>query len=258
MADRALHLVHVQLDLPRLMRRAHSRGQALEDLDTGYLLHAWLGETFGPDALRPFVVEHGPGSLRNNESADLRLLAWSDRGAERLRADAQVFASPDAHGVCRWDELASKELPGEWASGRRLGFAVRVCPTVRTRTPPPGRREKKSYERDAFLAELPSLPEDRSGRTREQVYRDWLRIRMERDGVVRVSEVRLDGFRRRRLHRRTQGENRKGRSVDLPEAWMAGELEIADPARFTEWLRAGVGRHRAFGFGMVLLRSGRS
>ena len=35
---------------------------------------------------------------------------------------------------------------------------------------------------------------------------------------------------------------------------MTGELEVGDSERFLHLLARGVGRHRTFGFGMLLLR----
>jgi CRISPR system Cascade subunit CasE len=243
-----LHLVQVSVDLAGLMRRARDRGQRLDELDTGYLLHGWLEETFGPGRLRPFRIEHGRGSEKapDDPSPDLRLLAWSEVGEGALQQHVQEFAEPTAaravHGV------ASKLLPETWTEGRRLGFAVRVCPTVRSRVPLPGEAPRDTpHERDAWQPG-PDAP------TREAVYVDWLRSRLDTGGVVSMERAGLDGYRRARLHRRTQGAQRAARQVGLPEAWMSGVLVIREPARFSEWLRHGVGRHRAFGFGMVVLR----
>ena len=39
-----------------------------------------------------------------------------------------------------------------------------------------------------------------------------------------------------------------------PDATIHGTLRVSDPDRFAEALRRGVGRHRTYGYGMVLLR----
>jgi CRISPR system Cascade subunit CasE len=46
--------------------------------------------------------------------------------------------------------------------------------------------------------------------------------------------------------------------VSGPDAVLAGQLRVTDPKAFTQLLASGVGRHRAFGFGLLLLRSARS
>lgn len=243
-----LHLVQVSVDLAGLMRRARDRGQRLDELDTGYLLHGWLEETFGPGRLRPFRIEHGTGSEKATDrlSPDLRLLAWSEVDEAVLVQHAKEFAEPTAEKAVR--SVASKALPATWTEGRRLGFAVRVCPTIRSRVPLAGEsRRDAPHERDAWQP-APDAP------TREVVYADWLRSRLEQAGVVTMECAGLDGYRRTRLHRRTQGAHRVARQVSFPEAWMSGVLVVRDPERFTGWLRHGVGRHRAFGFGMVVLR----
>lgn len=39
-----------------------------------------------------------------------------------------------------------------------------------------------------------------------------------------------------------------------PDAVLRGELVITDAAKFTELLASGIGRHKAYGYGMLLLR----
>ena len=46
-----------------------------------------------------------------------------------------------------------------------------------------------------------------------------------------------------------------GAASEGPAALMRGTLVVGDdPAKFAELLRCGVGRHRAYGFGMLLVR----
>jgi CRISPR system Cascade subunit CasE len=47
---------------------------------------------------------------------------------------------------------------------------------------------------------------------------------------------------------------RKKRLVCGPDATFEGRLQIGDPQAFAELVARGVGRYRAFGFGMLLLR----
>lgn len=54
--------------------------------------------------------------------------------------------------------------------------------------------------------------------------------------------------------RRTQGKARRPARPLRPWALLHGTLEVRDPAAFMALLARGVGRHRAFGYGMVLLR----
>lgn len=56
--------------------------------------------------------------------------------------------------------------------------------------------------------------------------------------------------------RRSRAEKGGRRLVNLerPQALMTGEMVIADAAAFAALLARGIGRHRAFGYGMLLLR----
>jgi CRISPR system Cascade subunit CasE len=47
---------------------------------------------------------------------------------------------------------------------------------------------------------------------------------------------------------------RTGNSPEGPDAILRGELVIRDPAEFAKVLAKGVGRHKAYGCGMLLLR----
>jgi CRISPR system Cascade subunit CasE len=51
---------------------------------------------------------------------------------------------------------------------------------------------------------------------------------------------------------------RGGAVSEGPEATFHGTLEITDPVRFADLLARGVGRHRAYGYGMLLLRASNS
>ena len=48
--------------------------------------------------------------------------------------------------------------------------------------------------------------------------------------------------------------SRRLRWVEGPDTVMSGELQTSDPDAFARLLARGIGRHRAFGFGMLLLR----
>jgi CRISPR system Cascade subunit CasE len=46
----------------------------------------------------------------------------------------------------------------------------------------------------------------------------------------------------------------KTKKLDRPQALVKGVLNIADSDAFNRLLARGIGRHRAFGYGMLLLR----
>ena len=91
------------------------------------------------------------------------------------------------------------------------------------------------------------MPDGGSGAAhRERVYAGWLGERC--GAAVRIERWRLAAFRRSRTNR---GD---GLGPIGPDATLHGDLEVADPEAFTQLVRRGVGRHKAYGYGMLLLR----
>ena len=64
-----------------------------------------------------------------------------------------------------------------------------------------------------------------------------------------LESATLASFQRTRAVRRLRGAYSEG-----PDALMRGTLEITDGSAFTKLLAGGIGRHRAYGYGMLLLR----
>ena len=108
----------------------------------------------------------------------------------------------------------------------------------------------KGAEVDAYLVEaMRRFPAGRpplEGRiAREEVYLRWLKERLQ--DAARVDAARIVSFERRKaLRGATQREG--------PEVVWHGELSVLDSSAFSARLASGVGRHAAYGFGMLLLR----
>ena len=151
--------------------------------------------------------------------------------------------------------LESRPMPRAWRAGQRLGFDFRVRPVRRLlRDLETSRgRMARGADVDAFLAEAlrrhPGEPGGMAGegRTREAVYLDWL---AERPGGA----VELDRAGRRLAQFRRTGVLRGRSGLEGPEATIHGTLRVSDPDGFAELLRRGIGRHRTYGYGMLLLR----
>jgi len=257
-----LHLIQLRPDMPRLMRWAASNGVLpRDDDDLGYALHAVLNACFQGLSPAPFALLRDSGAaapmaICARDTEDWRtqgmLLAYSAHDAAALAAQAAAFALPDATVALGLDRLAGKAMPERFAGGRRLGFRVRVRPIVladrdgdRTRT----------REVDSFLAAVAGTAPG-EGPARADVYRDWL-VRHLAEGGAGVEALTLQAFRLSQVHRRTQpdaGQARHLRRQLGPDATFSGTLTVRDPECFSALLARGVGRHRAFGFGMLLLR----
>jgi len=251
-----LHLVQLDLDVSFLMKVARDRGWSIprgnwEDL--GYLIHHQLAAVFQDLAPRPFRAFE-------QKSRWLTVLGYSSASADALRQRADEFGRPAERGACRLDGLHTKPMPASlFETGRKLGFEVRTCPVVRLAKQVElewcgkpavfeAGKELDAYLHRRFLQNSEEVD-------RETVYLDWLRQRF--DGTARVVSAELHAFRRIRVLRRGKRNEEGERDPDIrerPDALMIGTLEVQDGAAFRGLLARGVGRHRAFGFGMLLLR----
>lgn len=256
-----LHLVRVPLDTTRLARWAGERGWTSRGprdfgrFDEGRALHHLVDESFGPGVFRPFRLLVPPRRAVGS------LYAYTDRDVAGLRETAGQVAPPEHLDVLDLDRLAAKPMPAAWRAGQRLGFDVRVRPVRRRRAPlseasAPAGKDRKPFEVDAFLAEAVGRhPEDAegmraAGRSREAVYLDWLAERLDPAAALDRAASRLARFRRLRVAR----DGAPGKAPEGPDAVIHGTLTVNDPAAFADLLARGVGRHRAYGYGMLLLR----
>jgi CRISPR system Cascade subunit CasE len=249
----------MRLHLPQLYALAKERGLSRREVDLGYLVHCQLGELFreSPPRLFALPVAHQPApDLR---SSTLEVVGYSEESAEALLARARTFASPERWAGLVDGSLRSKPMPGRWEAGMELGFEVRVCPVVRSRRAPDGSGPRENpREIDAFLARVEADPESPKGSIdREEVYREWLAARFAAATAVRLEATKVVTLRRERLVRRTQGEHRSAKTLERPDVVFRGRLRVESPEGFNGFLLHGIGRHRAFGFGMLLLRPAR-
>lgn len=244
-----LHLIRLGLRLPALAEWAARRGRMQEaGFDEGRALHHLLGETFGPGALQPFRLLAAPGGR------EASLYGYSATGAEELRETAEAIALPEALAVLPLAGLEAKPMPAVWRAGQRLGFDIRLRPVVRLAKSVPAHADaggrsrparKAGAETDAFLACVLRAAGSAVETTREAVYTDWLADRLA--PAARLVETRLVRFQRSRAVRDDV--------IEGPDATLQGTLEIVAPEAFAGLLARGVGRHRAYGYGMVLLRA---
>ncbi|TSE20596.1 CRISPR-associated protein Cas6/Cse3/CasE [Tepidimonas alkaliphilus] len=226
----ALHLLRLPVDPPRLLRFAFEHGIREEDETLGYTLHAWFAALFGELAPKPFRYLERRGEV----------LAYARRDHVDLLDHAQAFASPQAWQALDAERVASKPMPLTWRSGQRLHLEVLVCPVSR----------KDDEEKDVYLRALDRLGDSAPART--EVYRQWFAAQW--GGAVRLESVELLGMSARsQLLRRDRRHGNRLRHVERPQALFGAEAVVIDGAAFAERLARGIGRHRAFGFGMVLL-----
>lgn len=236
----ALTLLRLQPDLPRLARWAHAGGLRDAAEDPGYALHAATRAALGALAPKPFALRQraGQAELVGYTAADSDALA---------RAAALDCHDPEAAAALRLQDLVVRPMPQDWRSGEHLSFEVRVAPVVRSRA----RADGAYVEVDAaFHPDHAPTPGDR-----DAAYATWLRAQLGRGGAAECLGHEPLRFQLTDMVRRTQAGAgpRHARRGRLPDLTVRGSLRVGDGAAFGALLARGLGRHRAFGFGCLLL-----
>ncbi len=233
-----LHLIHLRPNLNRLLPWAQRQGLVPDrgQGDLGYAFHAALKAAFGESAPQPFSYRAGQG-----------LLAYTAK-AEAMRS-AVTMATPEVADMLGLDVTAQspglliRPFPQSWKVGQLLSFEVRVRPVVR----------KDDKELDAFLSAAQRMSD--AVLSREAVYADWLKRQFQ--NATDLHEVRMTEFSLSTVVRRAAPHaegNRPKLPVQGPAAVFTGVLQVRDSDAFAALVSRGVGRHRAFGFGMLLLK----
>lgn len=237
-----LYMIRFLLDTVRFYDFAKRRGLLSNSCDDGYAVHSLVSELWGEMAPKPFFVS-------GSESKHLTVLAYSVFPKSKLIDRAQAFADPSCYEAVKWEYFSEKQMPSEWGNGLVLGFKVRVCPVKRSS------KGSSGGEKDAYLSHIEyqnSLEgQSRQPMTRFDVYKEWLRARLEKNSSVAVEKVEIDAFQFTKSQRRNQ--KRKVTIIERPDVVLKGELKILDGKSFCSLLEQGVGRHSSFGFGMLLL-----
>jgi len=237
--------VHL-IEMPLSIRALHLWAGARKiPADEGLILHHLLGETFGPAVLQPFRLMVAP------RAQDGTLYAYAADEADGLRLSAMATLTPANAEVVSLDRMRSLPRAGEsWSVGQRLGFDIRLRPVVRLGEPLTGQDESgkeisisKGAEIDAFLASRLRGTQV----TREARYIEWLSERLAPAAELDLTATRLASFSRLQVRR-------NGKKLEGPDAVVHGTLTVTDPLAFSEILARGIGRHRTYGYGMLLLR----
>lgn len=280
-----LHLHAFQPALSRLMRLAAREHLLPPGDDPGYAIHAVLAATFGALAPKPWVLL--PPGQGGGPSG--RLLAYTSTPLDALREHAATFGDPTFSAPLCLDDAETREMRTRFSEGTRLGFRVRVRPIARTGRPVEGHpsvveRGARGRERDVFLARVAAAERvvsavgvpasgqsdsmtasDAPPLSRAACYVEWLDARLRDAGASIVCRIphgsasdalaaRVDAFRFTRLLVRDRGGPRaRPQHLEGPDATITGTLVVDDAERFADGLARGVGRFRAFGFGMLLL-----
>jgi len=256
---RGLHLVRLELVRSACDALGERRGLPSGHGDEGYLAHCAMVELFGELAPRPFWIQ--PREKRGGRRMEVfPVLGYSAAPAGEVEDAVGLFMEPAAFGTLHPGSIESKPVAlGRIREGARFGFELTACPVVRTRRGAPGERRHANagpIELDAHRhATLEALRSGGAPPDRQEAYLAWLKRRLEGDAVSELAGARVLGQRTRAaVRRRGGGARREGVEIEIPDVTFSGTLRVGDPSAFAELVRSGVGRHKAFGFGMLRLR----
>jgi len=255
-ADAPLRMIRATVDIRAFHEWAGSRRMMRQSaFDPGYALHCLLTETFGDLAPKPFrlIVPRSKGVRHGT------LYGYCGADAHELRQESDICACPLQARILPANRIDTKPMPTEWRVGKRLGFETLIRPVARCRDSKPDSESnrKGNSERDVFLhsVELQKSQGEDTPISREAVYSDWLAAQLLRHGGARLEgSAVMKSFQRTRIIRNLSARQ----SIEGPDALMRGVLTITDAAAFNALLARGIGRHRAYGYGMLLLRPARA
>jgi CRISPR system Cascade subunit CasE len=81
---------------------------------------------------------------------------------------------------------------------------------------------------------------------RQNIYLSWFHDQID-PSAAQIGSLRIDAMKRTRVYRKGAA------NIEGPDVTFAGDLAVVGSGPFAALLARGIGRHRAFGFGMLLL-----
>ncbi len=251
------YLVYFPLDLRKFHRWTSNRELIRKGVfDRGYAFHVFLSSTFGKSMLQPFRI------FAPTQGRTASIYAYSTKDKSSLKEIADLVATPDCLEVLNFEDILSKPMRFEFPSGQEIGFDVRIRPVRRLIRDLYDSKSQKTFskgsEMDVFSVNaIRRYPEGwiekesvarKQGESRSKVYIDWLIERMGNSVTIDLENCSLRSYERTRLWR--------GDKVGFegPDAVIQGNLIVNRVEEFATQVRDGIGRHRAYGYGMLLLR----
>lgn len=225
-AVQPIHLMHAQLDLNRL--HAWMGTRTIDDL--GHAIHCLTTEALGDAAPKQF-------RLFSSRSTQAVLYGYTNHDESHLTRNHRSFASPLQELAMPAEHLHAKPMPTQWPEGIDIAFDVRCRPL----------RQRRNREVDAYLSHREANPDADVSRT--DAYTKWISDHFERRGGAELKSAVIQAYRQSQTicsHDRF--------TPMLPETNILGVVTITDSDKFAETVAAGVGRHRTYGFGMLLIR----
>jgi CRISPR system Cascade subunit CasE len=150
-------------------------------------------------------------------------IVYADKGGDFKSRQILMLSDRKPHQTPQFGEVESKPVPGRFLDYAGYGFEVRLNPS---------KRDKQSGKIVAM-------------RTREDIQR-WFLERSERSWGFSVNPENLQVEKVG-----VQVFDKGGRSITHGSATLKGELKVTDSKLFKQSFLQGIGRGRAFGFGLL-------
>lgn len=153
--------------------------------------------------------------------------------------------------ACKGLKIESKPYQPKIEAGSTFGFTLRANPIVAKKV----EGKKNSVHHDVLMdakrmAKAQQLPDSEKISLIDKAGKNWLAGRAQNLGfALNDNELICDGYRQ---HRFFKGKSSK--PISLSTVDYSGLLTITDPAQFEQTLFNGIGRAKAFGCGLLMIR----
>jgi len=238
-----IHLVQLSMSLPRIIGfygRIWPR-RAAGTRDEKFLVKTALTEIMVGDAmLRPWRIQH------RDHDGNVMVLGYSRSDADVIR-DRIADALPELSNAFDRSSVFSKPVR-PFRVGERLQLQSRVCATKQVHVSKEQRKEMDAWAADTRLREREGL----APREREEVYREYFANCIATGASVTRSTLSAMEWRE---FARKDDSGVPMKATSHPVVDVEAICEVTDPDTFRSLLFTGIGRSRAYGCGMVLVRA---
>lgn len=229
-----INLMKADLDMSNLAKY----GAEQRHSDPDRTAHCLLAESFGKESMpKPFVIK----TRQENGHLLGSILAYTPLSEHELRAAAEVNQKLAHAAVMSPRSIATVNVGSNWEKGQTLLFEVRVRPTKRSSS-----RDVKNpgSEQDIYLGAPPDM-------TRAEAYCQWVSNLLLKQGCLQTEpdSMAMVQFANRRVRRQNSS-----RWIFGPDATITGAATVIDAVQMMAALSGGIGRHKGYGYGMLLVR----
>ena len=229
-----LYLMRATLDMVNMARYAAEQHHS----DPDRTAHCLMAESFGKAQMpKPFAIK----TRLTNGTLQGTALAYTCITAEELRKVAEQHQKLAHSAVMDPRTIMTIPVPDQWSEGHSIRFEIRIRPTKRSSSRD---AEHPKSELDIYLGSAENA-------SRAETYCQWLSESMWRQGGLQATPLSMvmTKFAMRRVRRQNPSQRTTG-----PDATITGDATVVNPERMRSALADGLGRHKAYGYGMLLLR----